>query len=104
MSKIFQIFLFENDVLVKYHYNFSRVSIAQASQAEPLEDEELPLKFEEIVNVKTYDKMRPPRPGGLILFLYFLSIVDIESLRYFDTLSHPPQTVESVDKEMSKMI
>ena len=29
-----------------------------------LSDEELPLKFEEIVDVKTYDKMRPPRPGG----------------------------------------
>ena len=30
-----------------------------------LSDEELPLKFEEIVDVKTYDKMRPPRPGGM---------------------------------------
>ena len=31
-----------------------------------LSDEELPLKFEEIVDVKTYDKMRPPRPGGIV--------------------------------------
>ena len=30
-----------------------------------MSDEELPLKFEEIVDVKTYDKMRPPRPGGM---------------------------------------
>ena len=33
------------------------------TRAEP-GDEELPLKFEEIVDVKTYDKMRPPRPAG----------------------------------------
>ena len=33
---------------------------------EQVGDEELPLKFEEIVDVKTYDKMRPPKPGGLI--------------------------------------
>ena len=26
--------------------------------------EELPLKFEDIVDTETYDKMRPPRPGG----------------------------------------
>ena len=25
---------------------------------------ELPLKFEDIVDKKTYDKMRPPKPGG----------------------------------------
>ena len=27
--------------------------------------EDLPLKFEDIVDEKTYDKMRPPKPGGL---------------------------------------
>ena len=25
---------------------------------------EPPLKFEDIVNTETYDKMRPPKPGG----------------------------------------
>ena len=29
-----------------------------------VEVEELPLKFEDIVDEKTYDKMRPPKPGG----------------------------------------
>ena len=29
-----------------------------------MEVEELPLKFEDIVDEKTYDKMRPPKPGG----------------------------------------
>ena len=28
------------------------------------EMEDLPLKFEDIVDEKTYDKMRPPKPGG----------------------------------------
>ena len=41
--------------------NHTRVPVALSTE---LLDEELPLKFEEIVDVKTYDKMRPPRPGG----------------------------------------
>ena len=41
--------------------NYTRAPIALSTK---LSDEELPLKFEEIVDVKTYDKMRPPRPGG----------------------------------------
>ena len=27
--------------------------------------EEKPLEFEDIVDKKTYDKMRPPKPGGM---------------------------------------
>ena len=27
-------------------------------------DSSVPLKFEDIVDEKTYDKMRPPKPGG----------------------------------------
>ena len=30
----------------------------------PKEAIELPLKFEDIVDKTTYDKMRPPKPGG----------------------------------------
>ena len=45
---------------ITFHYILSR---ALGTGAEP-GDEELPLKFEEIVDVKTYDKMRPPRPAG----------------------------------------
>ena len=34
--------------------------------------EENPLEFEDIVNKKTYDKMRPPKPDGMLLFhLYY---------------------------------
>ena len=31
---------------------------------EPLNSQEHPLKFDDIVDRKTYDKMRPPKPGG----------------------------------------
>ena len=31
--------------------------------------EDLPLKFEDIVDKKTYDKMRPPKPGGLLAYV-----------------------------------
>ena len=27
-----------------------------------------PLKFEDIVDKKSYDKMRPPKPGGTLFF------------------------------------
>ena len=30
-----------------------------------LGQEEKPLEFEDIVDKKTYDKMRPPKPGGM---------------------------------------
>ena len=36
----------------------------------PKEAIELPLKFEDIVDKTTYDKMRPPKPGGK-LFIEF---------------------------------
>ena len=44
-----------------------------------LSDEELPLKFEEIVDVKTYDKMRPPRPGGMSYCHNCHHIVDLDA-------------------------
>ena len=34
--------------------------------------EENPLEFEDIVNKKTYDKMRPPKPDGILLFSFIL--------------------------------
>ena len=34
--------------------------------------EENPLEFEDIVNKKTYDKMRPPKPDGILLFSFRL--------------------------------
>ena len=35
---------------------------------------EPPLKFEDIVNTETYDKMRPPKPGGE----FFLNLSNIQ--------------------------
>ena len=35
----------------------------------PKEAIELPLKFEDIVDKTTYDKMRPPKPGGKLFIL-----------------------------------
>ena len=34
--------------------------------------EENPLEFEDIINKKTYDKMRPPKPDGILLFVFRL--------------------------------
>ncbi len=31
---------------------------------EPLNTQEHPLQFDDIVDRRTYDKMRPPKPGG----------------------------------------
>ena len=40
---------------------------------------EPPLKFEDIVHGATYDKMRPPKPGGksIIIFLVFMMMIII---------------------------
>ena len=35
--------------------------------------EEKPLEFEDIVDRETYDKMRPPKPGGINLLLIIVS-------------------------------
>ena len=44
---------------------FFSSSIVQMDHLEhPKEATELPLKFEDIVDMTTYDKMRPPKPGG----------------------------------------
>ena len=52
--------------LTKSHLNIfslSGVSLLLADEPE-VDIEDLPLKFEDIVDKKTYDKMRPPKPGG----------------------------------------
>ena len=36
----------------------------------------VPLKFEDIVDKKIYDKMRPPKPGGKIYIINYLLIFD----------------------------
>ena len=36
--------------------------------------EEKPLEFEDIVDKKTYDKMRPPKPGGM--FFNYVNLYD----------------------------
>ena len=50
-----------------------------SSNTHPAKVVEPPLKFADIVDAKTYDKMRPPRPGGkfqvlsgkmLVVFLF----------------------------------
>lgn len=46
--------------------------------------EDLPLKFEDIVDEKTYDKMRPPKPGGLIQ----MNLIDESFIGHFCRQSH----------------
>ena len=36
--------------------------------------ESTPLTFEDIVDKRTYDKMRPPRPGGKGLSIYYVIV------------------------------
>ena len=58
--------------MLTIHYNFSlshQMVLTDEDHEEihnhdDVEVEELPLKFEDIVDEKTYDKMRPPKPGG----------------------------------------
>ena len=51
----------------------------------PKEAIELPLKFEDIVDKTTYDKMRPPKPGGKFVKQVFnlLFIVNVHCIRKF---------------------
>ena len=35
-----------------------------------IDSNSVPLKFEDIVDKKIYDKMRPPKPGGELEFIY----------------------------------
>ena len=52
--------------LTKSHiwmFSLSGVSLVLTDELE-VDIEDLPLKFEDIVDKKTYDKMRPPKPGG----------------------------------------
>lgn len=48
-------------MIVKPCFSISNVGVL-TDEIEVVED--LPLKFEDIVDEKTYDKMRPPKPGG----------------------------------------
>ena len=52
--------VFNHIILKSYHFFSSR------SVSPDLEEpgESVPLTFEDIVDKRTYDKMRPPRPGG----------------------------------------
>ena len=44
-------------------FSLSGVSLGLTDELE-VDIGDLPLKFEDIVDKKTYDKMRPPKPGG----------------------------------------
>lgn len=62
--RIFEYFLALD--LTKSHiwmFSLSGVSLVLTDELE-VDIEDLPLKFEDIVDKKTYDKMRPPKPGG----------------------------------------
>ena len=49
--------------------------VTTSPDTHPAEVVELPLKFEDIVDATTYDKMRPPRPGGefflIVRYIWF---------------------------------
>ena len=47
-------------------HNFSALGSTSPNTATK-EVNEPPIKFEDIVDATTYDKMRPPRPGGELL-------------------------------------
>jgi hypothetical protein len=51
------------------HTSMSGVMLEQVLEpvlvvGEPLNTQEHPLQFDDIVDRRTYDKMRPPKPGG----------------------------------------
>ena len=47
-----------------------------------IDSNSVPLKFEDIVDKKIYDKMRPPKPGGELefIYIYIIYMCDMMSL------------------------